>query len=94
MDSSGSHRPAKAPAGMRPSRLGESAVAGSQPQSPEEEPRLARHAVSTPYILRFVKRTSAVPVSAASLRSYSTTFPLIENPISEGGNWINGGLRE
>jgi fibronectin type 3 domain-containing protein len=23
--------------------------------------------------------------------SYSTNFPLTENPISEGGNWINGG---
>lgn len=24
-------------------------------------------------------------------RTYSTNFPLTENPISEGGNWINGG---
>jgi hypothetical protein len=24
-------------------------------------------------------------------RSYTTTFPLTENPISESGNWINGG---
>ena len=24
-------------------------------------------------------------------RSYTTTFPATENPISEGGNWINGG---
>src|SRR6185312_4061031 len=23
-------------------------------------------------------------------RSYTTTFPLTENPISEGGNWIDG----
>src|SRR4051795_227803 len=23
-------------------------------------------------------------------RSYSTSFPLAENPFSEGGNWING----
>lgn len=23
-------------------------------------------------------------------RTYTTTFPLTENPISEGGNWING----
>jgi hypothetical protein len=23
--------------------------------------------------------------------SYSTTFPLTENPISEGGSWTNGG---
>lgn len=26
-----------------------------------------------------------------SVRSYSTDFPLNEDPISEGGNWINGG---
>lgn len=32
-------------------------------------------------------------ISAAQLlrASYSTLFPLVENPISEGGNWINGG---
>jgi hypothetical protein len=28
--------------------------------------------------------------SAEKHRSYSTRFPLVENPISEGGNWING----
>ena len=32
----------------------------------------------------------AVTVSNTSLRPYSTTFPLTENPTSEGGNWING----
>jgi hypothetical protein len=26
----------------------------------------------------------------ALARTYTTTFPLTENPISEGGNWING----
>jgi hypothetical protein len=26
----------------------------------------------------------------ASARTYTTKFPLTENPISEGGNWING----
>jgi hypothetical protein len=31
---------------------------------------------------------NAVP---GTLKSYSTNFPLAENPISEGGNWINGG---
>jgi chitodextrinase len=31
-----------------------------------------------------------VTVNNVSLRPYSTTFPLTENPISEGGNWING----
>jgi hypothetical protein len=29
--------------------------------------------------------------SLAAGRTYSTNFPLTENPISEGGNWINGG---
>ena len=24
---------------------------------------------------------------------YTTTFPLTENPFSEGGNWVNGGVR-
>ena len=27
----------------------------------------------------------------ATQRNYTTEFPLVENPISEGGNWINGG---
>lgn len=31
-------------------------------------------------------------VAVSSKRSYSTNFPLTENPISEGGNWINGDL--
>src|ERR1700675_1300709 len=37
--------------------------------------------------------SSAVPVSVTntSLRPYSTSFPLTENPVSLGGNWINGG---
>src|SRR5438876_7626560 len=30
---------------------------------------------------------AAVPLEA---RTYSTSFPLTENPISENGNWING----
>jgi len=34
--------------------------------------------------------TSSVVVTAAGAHSYSTNFPLTENPISEGGNWING----
>src|SRR6202035_54803 len=38
--------------------------------------------------------SSAVPVSVTntSLKPYSTTFALTENPISEGSNWINGGV--
>jgi chitodextrinase len=39
--------------------------------------------------------TQTTPVSAttasASSGSYNTTFLLAENPISEGGNWTNGG---
>src|SRR5256885_14106702 len=27
----------------------------------------------------------------ATQKTYTTNFPLAENPISEGGNWINGG---
>jgi hypothetical protein len=28
----------------------------------------------------------------ATQRTYTTKFPLVENPVSEGGNWINGGV--
>ncbi len=37
--------------------------------------------------------TSAVTITAPTVgaRTYSTTFPLTENPISDGGQWINGG---
>ena len=31
------------------------------------------------------------PVPEAAARTYTTNFPLTENPISEAGNWINGG---
>ena len=30
--------------------------------------------------------------AAAVAQSYTTNFPLTENPISEGGKWINGGV--
>jgi len=33
--------------------------------------------------------STACPISSAS---YSTNFPLTENPISEGGKWISGGI--
>jgi chitodextrinase len=33
---------------------------------------------------------ASVTVNNPSLRPYSTNFSLSENPISEGGNWING----
>ena len=36
--------------------------------------------------------TAAVTITAPSTGNrYSTNFPLTENPISEGGRWINGG---
>ena len=34
--------------------------------------------------------TALSPAPASSAVSYSTNFNLIENPISEGGKWING----
>ncbi len=37
--------------------------------------------------LALVLSTSAVSIA----RTYSTNFPLSEDPISEGGNWVNGG---
>src|SRR5579871_184485 len=40
---------------------------------------------------RGVSSGVTVTVSNSSGHSYSTNFPLSENPISEGGNWINGG---
>jgi len=33
-----------------------------------------------------------IPVLALSQGSYTTNFPFIENPISEGGHWINGAV--
>ena len=35
--------------------------------------------------------TATLTVNSTSLNSYTTNFPLTENPISESGNWINGG---
>ncbi len=34
---------------------------------------------------------SLVVPAAGISQTYTTSFPLTENPISEGGNWINGG---
>jgi len=34
---------------------------------------------------------SAQLILPASSRTYTTNFPLSEDPISEGSNWINGG---
>jgi hypothetical protein len=33
-----------------------------------------------------------LPLHEAVARNYTTNFPLTENPISEGGNWINGAV--
>ena len=30
------------------------------------------------------------PSEEAAARTYTTSFPRAENPISEGGNWVNG----
>src|SRR5215467_5460333 len=46
-----------------------------------------------------LKRIFALPLialcflgsAAPSKRSYTTRFPLDEDPISEGGKWVNGG---
>jgi len=35
---------------------------------------------------------AVLTVNAGTQKTYSTTFPLTEGAISEGGNWINGGL--
>jgi hypothetical protein len=34
--------------------------------------------------------TATVTITPAGARTYSTSFPLTENPISEGGRWVNG----
>jgi len=33
---------------------------------------------------------ATLTVSSGTKKTYSTTFPLTENPISEGGNWVGG----
>src|SRR5262245_13499174 len=33
---------------------------------------------------------SASSASGGTARTYTTNFPLAENPISEGGKWVNG----
>jgi hypothetical protein len=35
--------------------------------------------------------SAAVTVVSTGAHRYTTNFPLTENPISEGGRWINGG---
>ena len=41
-------------------------------------------------LVYFVCHLSLVEVSKVMARTYTTDFPLTENPISEGGNWVNG----
>ena len=33
-----------------------------------------------------------LPGSEATAKTYATNFPLAENPISDGGHWLNGGV--
>lgn len=35
--------------------------------------------------------TDTAIVVVGANRTYTTSFPLVENPISEGGNWVDGG---
>ena len=44
---------------------------------------------STNYISRMYN-VVVVPADGGGGRTYSTNFPLTENPISEGGNWVAG----
>jgi hypothetical protein len=38
-----------------------------------------------------VLMTVVLACITAGATTYSTTFPGTENPISESGNWVNGG---
>ena len=42
-----------------------------------------------PFVTRSTDILEAASASAAT-HTYTTNFPLTENPISEGGKWING----
>ena len=64
---------------------------------------LGSAALLVPVIGRWVSSHSASPVDVADgtvatgqltshTATYTTNFPLIENPISEGDRWINGGI--
>jgi hypothetical protein len=52
--------------------------------SPTPNPTAAPSPTATP---------SPTPNSTPATGTYSTSFPLMENPISENGNWINGGVQ-
>lgn len=51
--------------------------------------RIPRRTVSRP-LASYVPRTARTYTSGGSANSYLTTFPLTENPISEGGIWVRG----
>jgi hypothetical protein len=42
-----------------------------------------------PFVISLM-RLALLSGSEAMAKTYTTSFPLTENPISEGGNWING----
>lgn len=42
-------------------------------------------------MIHVLSRSGKTPCGGAVSRSYSTSFPNTENPISESGNWVNGG---
>jgi hypothetical protein len=59
-------------------------------------PTSATTSGSSPALYAAAARVSSASAPAAAqqltgTRTYSTSFPAAENPISESGNWINGG---
>lgn len=53
---------------------------------------LGAHRVIATAIGQPLADTAAVVITTASAHNYTTTFPETENPISDGGRWINGGV--
>jgi hypothetical protein len=51
------------------------------------QPGNANYAAATP-----VNQSFQVAQGSQTTNTYTTNFPLTENPISEGGRWINGGV--
>ena len=47
---------------------------------------------ATPTATATATATATPTVSPTPTHTYTTSFPVAENPISEGGNWINGGV--
>lgn len=42
------------------------------------------------FVINFVFLSCSESPSGSTPRTYTTSFPLTENPISENGNWVNG----